>query len=211
MSRPFTAATFATTIFVVAFGSFVASSNIKVLSEAALRRSQAGTNHHGEEGNGALSPSVYGAWITHFDAAGVQWLDVLVLLRGQPGWVLQGGGHGGSGGGGGRGSSVSMRVSAGGLTFAIDYVAQPAAVDVNGKHVALDDGNVLLFDRVDTGRQLGAPIRQRLDPHVDGGRLLFAAIAKAPALRDFLRCGAPLPDPQMQRADEMLCARFNLR
>lgn len=52
------------------------------------------------------------------------------------------------------------------------------------------------------------PSRQSLDPHVDAGRPLFAAIARTPAIRDFLRCGAPLPDPRQQLADEILCARF---
>lgn len=197
---------FTATIFVAAAAAFAASTNIKLVAEPGSRVLQAGTSFRGSGGNGALSASVYGLWITHFDAAGVQLLDVLVLFRGQPGSVLGPGPHGASSGG--RGANQSARVFFAGLTFTVDYVAQPAAVDVNGRHVLLADSNVLMFDHVDTARELEAPTRGRLDPHVDTGRVLFAAIANTPAILDFLRCRAPLTDPNMRRADEILCARF---
>ena len=186
-------------------------------------------------GTAPVSPSVMATHMCVLDAAGQGTLELLILWRGSPGWVVKGDG-GGSGGGGSAGGSVpggrsamirSAWVSQGGVSLNVRFDPAARKVWIQDREVALDDANVVLVDGVDSpaGPQIVRTLR--IDPEYDttvdllpGGPVgrgprtrpqavpVQTFIRRSPELVEFLQCDMPVPglQPYEQKVFDMWCA-----
>lgn len=137
-------------------------------------------------------------------------LALLVLWRGDRGWILRGGS------GATRGEVIGSeqrptpqimghQISVGNLTFGLRIDFLTNTVDIGGGEViSLQDVNVLLVDAIDRPPRLVQ--RMWVDPNLQTPD--FAAVIKRePALRDFLRCDDHYTDPTQEQMARVLCSR----
>jgi hypothetical protein len=110
-------------------------------------------------------------------------LVLLVLWRGSPSWLMRGGGRSG-GGGGGR---TWLQYSAGGLTLDAEIDDATRAVRVLDRRLSLEDGNVVLVDRVDTKPTVLRVLH--VDPAVPlTPDAMYVVMKREPELVEFLQC-----------------------
>lgn len=160
-------------------------------------------------GDGALSAAVAGGWFTHAEAGGAVSLDLLVLWRGSPGWLLQDS-HGGSSGGGTSATSRrGMNVHYGERSLYAAYGVGPRRYTVENDTKPLGDDNVVLVDDVDSASGPRVIKTLHVDPAVPDGRRIDQLIARSPELVAYLRCDAKIPDARKQAMVDILCARYS--
>lgn len=157
-------------------------------------------------GSGALSGAVMGGWFLHAEDAGLFSLDLLVLWRGSPGWVMQGDTGGSSGGG--ANARRGMTVRRGPLSLYAAFETGPRRFQIEQVIKPLGDDNVVLVDEVDSPGGPRVVKTMRVDPAVPNKRI-DQLIAKSPELVAYLRCDAKLPDAQKQMMVDILCARYS--
>jgi hypothetical protein len=200
---------------------------------AALMFAQPYTGTGSTGGTAPVSPSVMATDMCVVDAAGRGTLELLVLWRGSPGWVLKGDG-GGSGGGAGRsmggGQSPVVRsawVSQGGVSLSVRFDPAARKVWIQDKELVLDDANVVLVDGVDSPAGPYVVRTLRIDPEYQttlesppGGRMgrgprtgpqavpAQTFIRRSPELVEFLQCDVSVPGlkPYEQQVFDMWCS-----
>lgn len=122
-------------------------------------------------------------------------LVLLVLWRGSPSWLMRGGGRSGGGGGGGR---TWLRYSAGGLTLEAEIDDATQVVRLLDRRLSLEDGNVVLVDRVDTEPTVLRVLR--VDPAVPlTPDAMYVVIKREPELVEFLQCDLFLANPLFKK------------
>ena len=133
---------------------------------------------------------------------------LVVLWRGQPGWALTAsGGRVGFGDGGPDGDELhSIVVEHGGIRLELQYDLQGGSAAVNGMPVPLPDGHdVILLDRVDREPVVAGTLRvggQVLEP-------IETFLGRSPEVREYVRCGTPLPEDVFAgEAEPELAERF---
>jgi hypothetical protein len=110
-------------------------------------------------------------------------LVLLVLWRGSPAWLERGGGDSSRGGGGASGRTW-LQDTIGGLT--LDH------------RVSLEDGNVVLIDRVDTEPTVLRVLQ--VDPAVPlTPDAMYVVIKREPELVEFLECDLFRANPLFQK------------
>lgn len=122
-------------------------------------------------------------------------LVLLVLWRGGPAWLERGGGRSSNGGGGGR---TWLRYSAGGLTLDAEIDDATRVVRLLDRRLSLEDGNVVLVDRVDSKPTV---LRVLLvDPVVPlTPDAMYVVVKREPELVEFLQCDLFLANPLFQK------------
>lgn len=157
----------------------------------------------GSTGSRAVSPSAVAAIWSHDDPDHASVLEMLVLMRGAPGWyTAEGPGRNGYDYATNSARSTNHAfATTGGVTVAIDsdstvpnkrLTVTVHLATVYDQPFAPDSLNVVLVDKADTG----SPIVQteRIDPRLTGtGDALMRAIRNTPDLQNFIQCPAPLP------------------
>jgi hypothetical protein len=167
-----------------------------------------------ESGQGAVSSSVIGWWMTHPENAGTSALDLLILWRGTPGWLFRAGGMGGnSSGRQGFGSNTGTHTVWAGdraLTWTLDLTAK--TITILDQSFSLAGVNVVLVDDADSPQGSRIVRALQIDPRYPGEPLHFElAVRRAPELLEFLQCDAQLGDPSQQALTALICARFTGR
>ena len=118
-----------------------------------------------------VSPSVMATVMGVINQDGRGEIELLVLWRGTPGWVLRNSGGGSSSGGGGSTmgatpgeSTRSEWMSRGGVNLHLRFEPKSRKLWIQDREVALNDDNVVLVDNVDsvTGAQVARTLR--IDP-----------------------------------------------
>lgn len=123
-------------------------------------------------------------------------LVLLVLWRGNPGWLARGGGWA-SGQGGGSGNQTWVQLTRGGLTLNVDVDHASGVARVLTHTISTKGQNVVLVDAVDTIPTVQAT---HVDPAVsDGPDAVFAVLKREPALLAFLQCDLMRADPFLAR------------
>ena len=162
-----------------------------------------------------VSPSVMATVMGVISRDGRGEIELLVLWRGTPGWVLRNGGSGSSSGGGGAmgaptgESTHSAWFSQGGVNLQLRFEPKSRKLWILDREVALNNDNVVLVDDVDsvTGAQVvrtlridpaftpvtrqlppGYPVRERLGPMTMMMPPPQEFIRRSPELVEFLRC-----------------------
>lgn len=123
-------------------------------------------------------------------------LVLLVLWRGSPRWLRQGGGNSSSGGG--RGSRTWSRATYGGVTLDIEVDSAAREVHLLGQRLSLDEVNIVLIDHADTTPAIVRTLR------VDGEiprppDALYVVLKREPELVEFLQCDLMRTDPVYQK------------
>jgi hypothetical protein len=167
-----------------------------------------------ESGQGAVSSSVIGWWMAHPEGAGTSALDLLILWRGTPGWLLRGGGMGGSASGRqGFASNMGTQTMWAGsraLTWTFDLTAK--TVTILDQSFSLAAVNVVLVDDADSPQGSRVVRALRIDPTYPGSALHFElALRRSPELLEFLQCDVPLSDAREQAMNALICARVTGR
>jgi hypothetical protein len=153
-----------------------------------------------------MSPTVVASWITERSGDGVEWLQLLVLWRGTPGWFLRPGGSSASGTGSMNRSY--QRIVQGGIQLTLDYDPSKKAALVQGNAVDIANDNVVFVDEVDsaTGPRLtGTMSIDRAMPGSAGQ--IGLVLQKSPEIMSFLQCDATAADPRLQAKLERLCVQ----
>ena len=136
-------------------------------------------------------------------------LEVLVLWRGTPGWSQPTGSSGSSSSGGSSGGSWSERYSRGSFSFEISGDARTRTANILGRTLDLTKGNAILVEGADSPN--GPQIARTLvvdTPLPNGANLneILKVLGQVKELREYLRCGIPLPDPALQARIASMCA-----
>jgi hypothetical protein len=156
----------------------------------------------------AVSASVMASYFVRHAGAGDA-LELVVLWRGTPGWFATGGPSGSSGGGGG--TIWRHRFRDGGHEFEIVHDVATRTAIVAGITVKLGEANVVFVDEVDSpgGPRVGGTltVNAQLGEERGPGRVL-PVLGQSQEIREYLRCGTPLPDPKWQPFLAPVCARI---
>jgi hypothetical protein len=142
-------------------------------------------------GSGNVSPSVIAIWRTRSASSELQSVDVLILVRGRPGWYMVPTAN--------RGPSVTssgytvVRTATRDIDVRIDI--EKKFVVFGQETVDLRQGNVIFVDNVDEGK--GPVVIDTLSvqaqiPFVRGVEILVPVL-KTPEIRSFLRCEVRSP------------------
>jgi hypothetical protein len=122
-------------------------------------------------------------------------LVLLVLWRGSPAWLERGGGPGRAGGGSGR---TWLQYSAGGLTLEVEIEDATQVATVLHQRLSLEDGNVVLVDRVDSKPTVLRVFR--VDPAVPlTPDAMYVVMKREPELVEFLQCDLFRASPVFQK------------
>ncbi len=188
---------------------------------AAMMFSQIAPGAGGTSSSLPVSPSVMATIMCRIEQDGRGELELLLLWRGRPGWMRSGDGNTGgasaSGGGGslgsGRGAPLTRTAwfSQGGVSFQIRFEPQAGRLWIQDREVALNGGNAVLVDDVDSANGPQVVRTLRVDPAFVPSRaptLPQEFIRRSPELVEFLRCDVPLTglQPYEQQVFEMMCA-----
>ncbi|HET9832861.1 MAG TPA: hypothetical protein VFP91_14150 [Vicinamibacterales bacterium] len=162
-----------------------------------------------------VSPTVVASWTSR--TRGTDTDTLLVLWRGSPGWFAKTGVSGGSSGGSVLGHSQETQYfHAGGREFTMEFIDDRRVVKILNQEILLTTFNVVLVDGVDSTAgpviverrwvEPGAP----LPPIVAGAASdpVAGVISRSPALIEYLQCGVPLRDPQMNVVVDFVCRRM---
>ena len=163
----------------------------------------------GSGSSGVLTSTVLYAAHIHSGADGVAMLDLVVLLRGAPGWyareprgasVLTGATSNATDGH----ATASYWMNGGGITvtFATDSNAPTVHLTIASGNAKLvdqavspDRDNVVIVDGVGDADQPPKIRTMLIDPRLDGtGAPVTRALRKSRPLTEFAQCGLPLPD-----------------
>jgi hypothetical protein len=178
------------------------------LSLAAIARAQ-GAGAALISGGGSshvVSASVMVAYHVHPGTDGADVLDLLVLFRGSPAWFNRTGRSGIlSGGKSSTGTGhtvVSYWAQAGGITATFETDAELPTVHLSvasstgtffDRQIVPSETNVVLVDGVDGGQPMATT--QLIDPRLErNGDAVASVMKRSPALFEFLRCDAGVPD-----------------
>jgi hypothetical protein len=181
-----------------------------------------------------VSPSVMATVMGVMNQDGRGEIELLVLWRGTPGWVLRNSGGGSSSGGGGTMGAApgeitrSAWISRGGVNLHVRFEPKSRKLWIQDREVALNDDNVVLVDDVDS--VIGAQVARtlRVDPAFtpvsrpslqgyparQGARPMVMMpppqefIRRSPELVEFLRCDVVPPglSAYEQQVLEMWCS-----
>jgi len=160
-----------------------------------------------------ISPATAAIFHSHYTDDG-EVLDLLVLLRGAPGWfdpAIESGDVG-------TATSGTTAATFGGKTFSIDFNLTSGTAHFLDRDISLKDANLVLFDDADTPAPKLVETRW-VDPRLARDVLdpITTLIRRSPRVYDFLRCEVPLPDdpgvaPAIKQARRqvfaLLCARM---
>ena len=163
--------------------------------------------------NRVISPTVVAFWIER-ETDGARQLDLLVLWRGSPGWFTRGGSS--SGGGNGHGGFGQWRtqhwMSYGDIMLTVDLVSNSKDFDrdvtvatILGREIPL--GHIVMIDGADTKHPAIVATRF-MDAPITGNDTVAVAVKSSPELFEFLRCDAPMPNPDMQDMIRSVCDRM---
>jgi len=160
-------------------------------------------------GGGQVTPGVTATYTGTGPPNGPWTLQLLVLWRGSPGWTASAS----TGGGGamqGPSPPVTQSVMFEGRTLELQLDEKSRQVRLGAEVLDLGQSNVVLIDDVDsaTGARIAGAVRLQpavVEPFMDP---LVALIGRSPELLDFLQCGKPMPDPEMQQRMEQRCAQL---
>jgi hypothetical protein len=191
---------------------------MRILTALALALLTGQGQHGGSEGvpisSRIVSSSVVATWAAdNDDAAGTAHLTVLVLWRGQPGWVWSG-----SFGAATRGlpqqvdeaarhdpSPIGQKITVGATTLRVDIDPSAKLVWIEGERQSFVDNNVFLVDHADgPGRSIRA---LHIDPRIPAPTQFEAVFRRVAELRTFLQCDIRMPDPDKQTVANLLCAQ----
>ncbi|HET9362446.1 MAG TPA: hypothetical protein VFO58_21990 [Vicinamibacterales bacterium] len=112
-------------------------------------------------------------------------LVLLVLWRGSPAWLERGGGD--SSRGGGASGRTWLQDAIGGVTLDVEIDDATRVATVLGHRVPLEDGNVVLVDRVDTEPAVLRVLH--VDPAVPlTPDAMYVVMKREPELVEFLQC-----------------------
>ena len=165
-----------------------------------------------------VSSSVIATFFDTRQADGSYTLDLLILWRGTPGWLLTPEGHGVSSGGSGHfcgpppdcfvPGAGEEHVYAGGRDLVVRLHPYAGTVDaeVLGQTFTFGgNANVVLVDNAD---QDDPTITQTLhvDPPMPEGHQIWVVIKRSPILQAFLQCDVRLPDANAQFIMDIICA-----
>ena len=175
-------------------------------------------NRQSGGGSRVVSPAVVATWFSHNDDSGIAQLDLMVLWRGTPGWLLKEGYNrsGGGGGGGGRGSNFRGMVSTqyverGGLKLVVQFDPGTWIATIKGGSVSTDvpmhDVNVILVDQVDSESGLIVLGTRWVEPELSRISDIETIFQRSPELFEYLMCDAQLPEPH-QAMMELVCSRM---
>ena len=167
-------------------------------------------------GSRVVSPAVAATLITKHWQSGDGELKLLVLWRGSPGWFLEGGqdsrsgsstwGGTSAGGPGGSSGTVDHQVLLGGLTLNLQFNRRTRTARVQDTEVSLQNANVILVDRVDSGDALMVVGTRWIDPQISGAPVrIEQVLGRSSELVAFLRCNSNLPDPLVRGMVQMIC------
>jgi hypothetical protein len=124
-------------------------------------------------------------------------LVLLVLWRGSPAWLERGGGDSSRGGGGASGRTW-LQDTIGGLTLDVEIDDATRVASVLDHRVSLEDGNVVLIDRVDTEPTVLRVLQ--VDPAVPlTPDAMYVVIKREPELVEFLECDLFRANPLFQK------------
>jgi hypothetical protein len=160
-----------------------------------------------KSGSGALSGAVAGGWFAHSEPDGTMSLDLLVLWRGTPGWLMQDRGTASSGGGA-PGTRRGMNVRFGDRSFYAGYDVNPRRYVIENTVKPLGNDNVVLVDDVDSVPGLRVVKTLRVDPQMSEQGHIGDVIVRSSELVAYLRCDAKVADKQKQMMVDLLCARY---
>jgi hypothetical protein len=159
-------------------------------------------------GDVIVSPSVLASYATWRDASGSVNVDILILWRGSPGWMLRRTGSASSSGGGTPDRAGIVRFSSyqGGLHLTATYDRTSRNLDVLGDRVDLKGANVVLVDRVDSP---DGPVilKTTIAPAIQSQTLDVSRVLRhTPELLDYLRCDAQVPGGLNHPSMQAVCA-----
>ena len=169
----------------------------------------------GSMGTRLLSPSVEATWIVRGDPNAPPELELLVLWRGSPGWMMREGASESTGGGihsgreGDRGSAFAT-LSFGEVQLKLEFDGNTRVARVGGIDVNLGSDDVILVDEVDgpAGPRIAGTSKVDAQVSEEPGRDIEVVIRSNWDLYDFLRCEAPGPDAAIQPMIDEMCARM---
>lgn len=211
---------------------------IKETLIAAVMLSQVPPGNGGTSSSLPVSPSVMATVMTRVAQDGKGELELLVLWRGRPGWMRSGGGDSsgasGSGGGGSMGSNAmpatrSAWLTQGGVRLEVRFEPQSRKLWIQDREVALNDGNAVLVDDVDSTNGSRVIRTVRIDPAFEVPNVVVPPTAgyargmrarsmmpppvqefirRSPELVEFLRCDLVPPglSAYEQQVFEMWCS-----
>lgn len=135
-----------------------------------------------------VSPSVVAEYVVAAGEGDLQRVELLALLRGQPGW-FRGIGGGSSSRSGGNTYTSLRRFGDSSLDVHVSYADRTASV--LGHHLDLRQANVILLDNVDTSPSVAGTllVEAWVSGTANGGAKLLPLLG-LPQLRPFLRCEA---------------------
>lgn len=150
-----------------------------------------------------ISPVAVAAWSTkaHTEEA----LELLVLLRGTPGWWTAGPEGVQSIAQGEDGFSTHANYGGQDLSLSFDSLKRIATIQ--GIDVALGDNNVVLVDDVDSASGPRVAALKKIDPQMTP-RHVDAVIRRSREVVQFLRCDVKLTDPKFDAVASRLCDVF---
>jgi|SRR5579862_1390093 len=171
-----------------------------------------------------ISSSTAAMFRAHWADDGANTLELLVLLRGTPGWLSRSGSGGSGSGGGGsqrpdgtRFQYAYQSADFGGKTFTINFDVGAQTAKFLDHDIALKDANVVLVDDADTATPTFVGTRWVEPRLTSDSDPIAAVIRQSSELYEYLRCEATAsPDPSvppevarvMQTMFQRLCARM---
>jgi len=157
-----------------------------------------------------VSPAVVATFTSHENSNGTK-TTLLVLWRGSPGWLSEGGrghGYGGNAGADEGGYAYYWLASSGGLTFTVEFDFARRTAKILNREVSLTETNVVLVDFVDSPNGPTIVGYRWVDPKTSNPAVadpVPAMIQHTPELFEYLQCNITLRDRAMDTMRTELC------
>jgi len=146
-----------------------------------------------------ISPAVVATWFTEGDSDRGDFLQLVVLWRGSPGWFDAPGGMRGSS----NATESQVSVTYGTVKLRVSFNSSQHSVAINDTHVDTGNANVIFVDNVDgpTGPQV-VGTAQVMSAMPGSARQIGVVLRTSRAAMTFLKCDATSSEPSKQRAIE---------
>ena len=160
-----------------------------------------------------VSVSAAATWFNRTAASDPPEVQLLVLWRGTPGWVMRGGAQSSTGIGreetlpDGRRGPTSHTALVGGLALTAQIDADGAVARIQGRSIPLKGVNVVLVDNVDSAQGLTVSTRW-VSPRLTSTDVVGSIVSRSPELYAFIGCASELPDRRLQQMNAIACAQI---
>ncbi|HEY4229712.1 MAG TPA: hypothetical protein VGO79_06050 [Thermoanaerobaculia bacterium] len=170
----------------------------------------------GDSGSMAVSPAVVATWFATHAGDAPSELQLLVLWRGAPGWLVKPEKEGSSksqagsshASGGRAPERATQRLEMAGVVLEVELDIAKRHARVGPHEIELGESNVVLIDGVDEEAGFRLAGLLRVDPAFPSSPDLAPVLARSAEVVAFLRCETSLEDPAMDALIHATCGRL---